>query len=520
MTTEPGTGRGEGGGELTRRRLLQGSLAAGVAGATLSTGAAALIEKASAVTAGPNAALGDIEHVVFLMQENRSFDHYFGTLSGVRGFSDSTPVFDQFGYRPGVGPDPTGYVQPFHLLSNPPLTDGQTTNDITHNWAPQHQSWNGGAMNGFVTSHLAADGVKNGLVTMGYFNRADLAFYYALADAFTICDGYHCSVFGPTDPNRVMSISASIDPAGTHGGPVVETLVANRQAYYGKFTWETMPERLSAAGVSWKVYNDPTGLLELSPFPYFKAYTQPFSLASLELTNRALVPNYPVSFDLDVATGQLPAVSWIIPPLISCEHPAAPPEWGEYLVSQVLSTLVANPAVWAKTVVFVIYDENGGFFDHVTPPTPPAGTAGEEITVNLLPASVGGIAGPVGLGFRVPCLVLSPFSRGGYVCSDTFDHTSLLRFLETRFGVEVPNLTPWRRSVTGDMTAALGLSRPPNTSVPTLPPTSLVGDTSTVEQAVINALAGTADVGVPYPPPTANVMPTQETTPARPHTPT
>ncbi|MDQ2728147.1 MAG: phospholipase [Actinomycetota bacterium] len=516
--TESETGRPER-NELTRRRLLKGSLAAGVAGATLSTGAAALIEKASAATAGPNATLGDIEHVVFLMQENRSFDHYFGTLSGVRGFSDRSPVFNQFGYRPGKGPDPTGSTEPFHLLSNPPVADGQTTNDITHNWAPQHQSWNGGAMDGFVTSHLAADGVKNGLVTMGYFNRGDLAFYYALADAFTICDGYHCSVFGPTDPNRVMSISASIDPAGTHGGPVVETLVANRQAYYGKFTWETMPERLSAAGVSWKVYNDPTGLLELSPFPYFKAYTQPFSLAGLELTNRALVPNYPVSFDIDVATGQLPAVSWIIPPLISCEHPAAPPEWGEYLVSQVLSTLVANPAVWAKTVVFVIYDENGGFFDHVTPPTPPAGTTGEEITVNPLPASVGGIAGPVGLGFRVPCLVLSPLSRGGYVCSDTFDHTSLLRFLETRFGVEVPNLTPWRRSVTGDMTAALGLSRPADTSVPRLPPTSLVGDTSTVEQGVINALAGTADVGVPYPPPTVNAMPSQETTPARPHTP-
>lgn len=166
--------------------------------------------------------------------------------------------------------------------------------------------------------------------------------------------------------------------------------------------------------------------------------------------------------------------------------------------------------------MFVIYDENGGFFDHIAPPTPPAGTAGEEITGTPLPASVGGIAGPAGLGFRVPCLVLSPFSRGGYVCSDTFDHTSLLRFLETRFGVEVPNLTLWRRSVTGDMTAALGLSRPANTSVPKLPSTSLVGDTNTVEQAVINALAGTTDVGVPYPPPTTNVMPSQETTPARP----
>lgn len=155
----------------------------------------------------------------------------------------------------------------------------------------------------------------------------------------------------------------------------------------------------------------------------------------------------------------------------------------------------------------------------MAPPTPPAGTPGEEITVRPLPPSVGGIAGPVGLGFRVPCLVVSPFSRGGYVCSDTFDHTSLLRFLETRFGVGVPNLSAWRRSVTGDMTTAFGFSRPPATQVPPLPPTSLVGNTGLVEQAVINALAGTADVGLPYPPPTVNAMPTQATKPTRRHTP-
>jgi len=118
----------------------------------------------------------------------------------------------------------------------------------------------------------------------------------------------------------------------------------------------------------------------------------------------------------------------------------------------------------------------------------------------------------------VPCLVISPFSRGGYVCSQLFDHTSLLRFIETRFGVEVPNLSAWRRSVTGDLTAALALSKPPDTSVPALPPTSL-GETSTAEQAVLNSLAGTLHFGIDYPLPTANAMPSQETSPKRPQVP-
>src|SRR6516165_7784583 len=149
---------------------------------------------------------------------------------------------------------------------------------------------------------------------------------------------------------------------------------------------------------------------------------------------------------------------WWLPgrSLAECEHPAAPPEWGEYLVQQILNILVSNPGVWAQTVFIVNYDENGGFFDHVPPPTAPTGTAGEYLTT--LPAAAGGIAGPIGLGFRTPCLVVSPFSRGGYRYSGVLDHTSLLRFIETRFGVAVPNLTAWRREATGDMTGALALA--------------------------------------------------------------
>ncbi|MBO0747145.1 MAG: hypothetical protein J2O47_02275, partial [Acidimicrobiaceae bacterium] len=477
------TSRPEAGGRVTRRKFLAGGLAVGAAATGLTAAGGSLIEKALAATASSESSLADIEHVVILMQENRSFDHYFGTLSGVSGFSDpnvlrqvvgghSYPVFDQFGYQPGVGVSANGYLQPFHLLSAPPRENGQSTNDISHTWPAQHQSWAGGAMDAFIAAHLAADGTSNGPVTMGYFSRADLAFYYALADAFTICDHYFCSVLGPTDPNRILAMTGTIDPEGAHGGPVVETF-SNRVGHYGKLNWETMPEALLAAGVSWKVYNDPLALLALSPLPYFQAYASPFHAHWLALTERATTPRYPETFKADVASGNLPAVSWIIPPLAECEHPAAPPQFGEFLVQQVLNTLVSNPDVWAKTVLFVTYDENGGFFDHVPPPTAPAGTAGEFLTAASFPSAAGGVAGPIGLGFRVPCLVISPFSAGGYVSSQVFDHSSLLRFIETRFGVTVPNLSAWRRSVTGDLTATLALSQIPKTAVPALPPTSL-----------------------------------------------
>src|SRR5947209_8436723 len=133
-----------------------------------------------------------------------------------------------------------------------------------------------------------------------------------------------------------------------------------------------------------------------------------------------------------------------------------------------LGPLTANASLWAKTAVFITHDENGGFFDHVAPPVAPTGTPGEYLTVSPLPSDASGVAGPIGLGFRVPLLVVSPFSRGGFVCKDTFDHTSLLRFLETRFGAEVPNLSAWRRSVTGDLTRAFNFVKV-DTSVPSLP---------------------------------------------------
>lgn len=365
-----------------------------------------------------------------------------------------------------------------------------------------------------MSAHVAGDGP----LTMGYYTRADLPFYYALADAFTVCDSYHCSVLGPTDSNRVMAWSGTIDPDGAAGGgPVLVTRGVNRLSDYGKLRWETMPERLLQAGVSWKIYNDGEGLLAFNPLTYFKPYVHLDSRTGLELSQRALTPIYPHGFDSDVKSGKLPEVSWIVPPPAQCEHPASPPQNGEALVSQVLATLTSNPDVWARTVLLVIYDENGGFFDHVLPPTPPAGTAGEYLTMRPLPPEAGGFAGPVGLGFRTPCLVISPLTAGGYKYSGALDHTSVLRLIEARFGVQAPNISAWRRSVTSDFTGMLQLSRTPHTTVPSLPTPAKLGNSADIAKAVLDALSGKpAADGNTYPIPPANPMPAQDTSPARP----
>ena len=354
---------------LTRREMLRDGAVA--------LGASALMTNrliANALAAAPRCGtLNDIEHVVILVQENRSFDHYFGSYRGVTGFADSgaLPLGDGSGLNVFAQPGyPGGYdgnhLYPFHVGS---FHNGECTNDIDHSWGPQHAYWDGGKMDGFVTGHLAADGSANGPLTMGYYTRADLGFSYALADAFTICDHYFCSVIGPTDPNRLYTFSATLDPDGTHGGPILSTS-ATRVERFGTLSWTTMPEQLQARGISWKVYGNPDGNFGDNVLPYFKQYQTNLALAA-----RALTPTYPGTFQTDVATGHLPSVSWVLAPLISSEHPPAPEIYGESVAADVLRTLVANPGVWKKTALLITYDENGGFFDHVPPPRRAGGHA-------------------------------------------------------------------------------------------------------------------------------------------------
>ena len=203
--------------------------------------------------------------------------------------------------------------------------------------------------------------------------------------------------------------------------------------------------------------------------PYFSAFRDPIS----PLYQKAFLPTFPNDFASDVNSGALPSVSWICPPAGWDEHPSGSPARGMYFTSLVLDALTSNPAVWARTALFLMYDENGGFFDHVPPPTPPPGTPGEYLTAppkggNPTPDTLG-ISGPVGLGPRVPMLVISPFSRGGHIASEVFDHTSQLKLISGRFDVSLPNVSAWRRKTVGDLTSTLFRSSP-DTTVPKLPP--------------------------------------------------
>jgi len=208
--------------EITRRRLLA---TAGTAAAAAFAAEFLPVNVRRALAAGPptrKGSLRDIKHVVILMQENRSFDHYFGTLTGVRGFADPTALTLSTGKPVFYQPDPDnpdGYLLPFHL--NTQTTSAQAIPSTSHAWTVQHSAWDSGKMDNWLPAHLAADG-KNGPFTMGYYEREDIAFQFALAESFTICDNYHCSVLGPTWPNRLYHISASIDPLGEHGGPIIK----------------------------------------------------------------------------------------------------------------------------------------------------------------------------------------------------------------------------------------------------------------------------------------------------------
>ncbi|HWC38016.1 MAG TPA: alkaline phosphatase family protein, partial [Acidimicrobiales bacterium] len=462
---------------LTRRQLLGAGLAGG-AGLALSACSGSGVVRRAASVRPSGRDLDAIQHVVYVMQENRSFDHYFGSYRGVRGFNDHQgsnlgPFAQAWPADPST-PHPRTLL-PYHLDAATVQAQCAGSSDKPiHDWPPQHQSWNGGHPN-FVAVHAqqSNDGPAQGPLVMGYLDRTDLPFYYALADTFTICDNYYCSVLGPTMPNRLYFMSGTMDPTSSHGGPVMHTPgFSDSLQAVGSVDWPTMPEQLSAHNISWKVYQPPGSAVPVTSLSlaagfnallYFKQYLQPGS----DLYKRAFLPTWPDEFAADVRQGTLPQVSWLLPTIVDSEHPSAVPDLGMAYVNQVLHTLASNPDVWSKTVLFVTYDENGGFFDHVAPPTAPPGTAGEYLT-GTLPAKAGGISGPIGLGFRVPTLVLSPFSRGGYVNSDTFDHTSMLRFLETRFGVPVPNLSPWRRSTVGDLTSTLAFGST-NASVPPLP---------------------------------------------------
>jgi len=461
--------------DVNRRRFLQ--VSAGAAAAAMLDQSLA---RASSLPANRiHGSIEDVEHIVVLMQENRSFDSYFASLRGVRGFGDPHPARLPSGKDVWHQSDGEREVLPFH--PDVPDLGRAFVEDLDHAWAPTHAAFDNGNYGKWLQTKTPA--------TMMSYRRSDIPWYFALADAFTICDAYHCSLLGPTDPNRYYMWTGWTGNDGRGGGP---------DLWNGElgYSWTTYPERLQQAGVSWKVYQDVGNGLDAAGSwgwtgdPYIGNYGDnallyftPYRTAApgTPLYDRARVGTDAKNgddllriFRDDVAADALPQVSWIAAPEAYTEHGNWPTDFGMSYVAQVLDALTANPDVWAKTALFLVYDENDGFFDHIVPPHPNTPLIPGASTVSTAHEFYDGahdVPGNFGLGVRVPAMVISPWSTGGWVCSETFDHTSLIRFMEKRFGVREPNITPWRRAVCGDFVSAFDFGRKV-TAVPPLPSTA------------------------------------------------
>jgi phospholipase C len=463
-----------------RRDFLKMSATAAAAGLVPNAIRRALALPASSRTG----TIQDVEHVVIFMQENRSFDHYLGHLRGVRGYNDRFPVPRSDGRSVWFQPrraDAEQVVLPFHLETQ--HTSAECVLDLDHSWYPTHGALASGR-NDRWPEHKSD-------MTMGYYLRDDIPFHYALADAFTVCDAYFCSTPNQTHPNRMYLMTGMVDPTGKGGGPLLDNNDYVDEHYVKRFlppfTYTTYPERLQAAGISWQVYqqgvsgdDNYNGNFGTNILGNFKQFIEAPDGSPLQ--RRGMSVRTIAQLAEDVAADRLPQVSWLLPPAAYSEHPRWTPGYGATYIAQILDALTSNPEVWSKTAMFLMYDENDGYFDHVMPPQPPTSALPGKSTVstegeihnyvnplNLNRYHVDNL--PYGLGPRVPMIVISPWSKGGYVCSEVFDHTSILRFVEARFGVNEPNITPWRRTVCGDLTSTFDF-RNPNSGWPKLPDTS------------------------------------------------
>lgn len=565
----------------TRRTFLQEMMA--LAGATgMMPGLLDSIQRASAIDPAPNSTFLDAEHVVILMQENRSFDHAMGSLRGVRGFNDPRAIQLPNGHPVWVQTNEKGeHYSPFRL----DIRETRTTwmGCLPHSWTDQVDAANGGKHDRWLAVKKSGTPEYAAMpLTLGYHTRADLPFYYALADAFTVCDQNFCSTLTGTTPNRLHLWTGTIRARPDVDSPA---LVRNEDCDYGKWaSYTTFPERLENLGVFWKIYQNelslPTGLgqaeepwlanftdnplewftqFQVRFLPTYRTYLEktlktvplvmetlskqlqgkngelvgniqkrleelkgmlaqaekdyneftPEKFARLTPREKSLFarafctnvddPNYRQLTDItcddaqgkkeikvprgdvlhqfrkDVNAGTLPTVSWLVPPERFSDHPGS--AWyGQWYLAEVLDILTRNPEIWKKTIFILTYDENDGYFDHVPPfqaPHPSKPETGrtsrdldttleyhplEQDLKNKPPAEARGNS--LGLGFRVPMIIASPWSRGGFVCSQVFDHTSVLQLLEKLLSHKTgkklveTNITPWRRGICGDLTSA------------------------------------------------------------------
>ncbi|WP_454902745.1 phosphocholine-specific phospholipase C [Variovorax gossypii] len=515
----------------SRRNFLKGTASSGLAAVAL-TAFPPSIRRALAIPANnKTGTIMDVEHVVILMQENRSFDHYFGTLMGVRGFGDRFTIPLPKGMNVWQQSDANGKpVLPYHLDQS--KGNAQRVSGTPHSWGDAQNAWDGGRMYQWPRYKNTA--------SMGYFMEAELPFQYALANAFTICDAYHCGMHTGTNSNRLFHWTGTNGPSGQVGTGLAGTAsidntwenlrepwdpTSNPNVDSTKFgcNWKTYPERLEEAKVSWIVYQNLPDNYTDNPLHGFQQYRVANKLSGkndMRYDGDAsppagqTVPAYdPASddagnplykgvantmpdggflgtFKQDVANGKLRQVSWIVAPATYSEHPGpSSPVQGAWYIQEVLDALTAYPDVWSKTVFIVNFDENDGYFDHMPSPSAPslidptnpkgaiagkttlsdADVAFERHTYPLVGSTTvpsdGRVYGP---GPRVPMYVISPWSRGGWVNSQVFDHTSVLRFLEARFGVREMNISPYRRAIAGDLTSAFNFVSPNNDALPVL----------------------------------------------------
>jgi phospholipase C len=493
-----------------RRAVLRAMLASGGAAAAFMPAIARALEIPADRRSGT---IMDVDHVVILTQENRAFDHYFGSLNGVRGFGDRFAI-----PAPNLGErvDRTVFVQPNEHGGAPELIAPfhfDTKDDFAlvrhdgtpHTFPDSQAAWDNGRMGAWTKAkHNHA---------MGHFTRDDMPFQYALAEAFTLCDAYHAATHMGTNPNRLFLWTGTNDPAGKGHGPAIDNSYDSFADPFGHggYSWTTYPERLLAAGVSFQIYQDMADNFTDNPLAGFRKYRDARAATSgpdAELIHRTLTTRDLDLLKADVVAGSLPAVSWIIAPAAYSEHPnpSSPLQGADY-TARVLDALTANPKVWARTVFILNFDENDGLFDHVPPPAPPArdpadptrllgGTTiplDDEYHVHAQGAADAAyLHRPYGLGMRVPLYAISPWSRGGYAAPDVFDHTSVIRFLETRFGVHEPNISAWRRAVCGDLTSCFDFKTPnARPFVAALPATAALADR-----------AGLLPLAQPFPPET------------------
>lgn len=518
--------------DKSKRKFIKGSLST-VAAMTAMQMFPPSIQKALAIAANnATGTINDVQHVVIFMQENRSFDNYFGTFPGVRGFGDrfTIPLPDDLNVwqqSDGKG----NIILPYRLDQNE--GNAQRVSGTPHSWVDARNAWDKGRMTNWPQYKQPH--------SMSYFGEQELEFQFALANAFTICDAYYCSLHGGTNSNRLFHMTGT-NGANTSTGKVVvnnvfDDISTDTNLNYA-YDWTTYPERLEAKGVSWKVYQNMPDNYTDNPLAGFHQYREANILSGKPVYNdlepdenpaydpvtdskglyKGIANTMPdggflASFKQDVLAGNLPQVSWIVAPAEYSEHPGpSSPVQGAWYTQEILDALTANPAVWSKTVLFLNFDENDGFFDHMPPPCAPSLDENNQLigksTLSDADLSYEYYTHPVvdgtrmppqdkdcyGPGPRVPMYVISPWSRGGWVNSQQFDHTSVLRFLEARFGVAEENISPFRRAVFGDLTSAFNFANPNFEPIPTL------AGRTTKESADVMRYAQQTLLKIPVPP--------------------